>query len=289
MSGINPNLLYSVVRVRTRFVDDIGNAPTGVGTGFWLRTTEEEHVLVTNRHVVDPVMVAARLGLRPSLRRTELAIELRLAAGAAANPSEFRRVLRPDTTFARVTNADASLLCAPAADCAIVVRPELEVELHGGGEFRSLPILREADLADEAWFATRIDVHDDLFFVGFPGKEWWDTTWNLPIARRAIIASAPWLPFSNEAVRTPDTLLVSGFSFGGSSGSPLLSSERGIGPGGGINDPYWNPPKLLGIMSGHINEPVPLPSLIDHTGLSYATRSTSILALLATWRARLRG
>jgi hypothetical protein len=213
-----------------------------------------------------------------------MAIELRQVVGGASQPTDFRRVFQSRTTFARVQNAETVLMCSPDADCAIVPRPALEMDRPE--VFNCLPILREADLADASWFETRIDLYDQLFFIGFPGRGWWDTKWNLPIVRAATVASAPWQPFSNEAIRTADTMLVSGFSFAGSSGSPLLSAERGIGPSGGIVDQYHNPPKLLGIMSGHLNDPVIVPSLIDHTGLSYATRSTSILALLHEWRTR---
>lgn len=283
MAGINANILYSVVRIRASFVDDIGNVRRGVGTGFWLRTKEERRVLVTNRHVLDASMVAALHGLGESLRMTECSVEQRLMRGVAKTRDDVRRVLQADTRFARVTNIERSLICAPSADCAILAEPALDAGPPDGESFVDMPILRESDLADETWLATRVDLQDHLLFIGFPGRDWWDTKWNLPVVRHAVIASAPWIPFSNAAIRTADTLLVSGFSFGGSSGSPLLSAERGIGPGD-IHDPYYNPVKLIGIMSGHINEQVPLPALIDHTGLSYATRSTSILDVVKTWR-----
>lgn len=124
---------------------------------------------------------------------------------------------------------------------------------------------------------------DLISFLGFPGSgasHWWDQTWHTPIARQAGIASWPHIPFCNSEIKTSDVTLVSGLSFSGSSGSLVLLHEKGIPPGD-ILDPMYAPPTILGIMSGHWWEPSAEPTMFHHSGLSYYTRSTSILELLA--------
>jgi hypothetical protein len=143
---------------------------------------------------------------------------------------------------------------------------------------------------------------DSVFFVGYPRSSkdevpWWDTAWNLPIARDATIASVPELPFTNPKIRMADVLLVSGLSLQGSSGSPVFTrQEQDVvvtnefeHHGGGAERPERTrvrdvEPILIGIMSGHLPDPEAGP--LKHSGLSYLTRSTTILDLIEKSRAR---
>jgi hypothetical protein len=101
----------------------------------------------------------------------------------------------------------------------------------------------------------------------------------------ATLASIPAVEFRNDAVKTTEVMLVSGLSFSGSSGSPVLNQRKGIPPGGDINDPSYVPSKIIGIMSGHFWEnPDDAPEMFRHSGLSYLTKSTAILALIADAR-----
>ena len=70
-------------------------------------------------------------------------------------------------------------------------------------------------------------------------------------------------------------MLFRSLSFSGSSGSPVISHEKGIP---GISG--YVEPKILGIMSGHWWDEEPESGMFFHSGLSYFTRVTSIRELV---------
>jgi hypothetical protein len=138
------------------------------------------------------------------------------------------------------------------------------------------------ELATQETLATRLSMADLVTFIGFPrGPDkvpWFDTAAHLPIGRLAGLASRPDTPFTNPQIPTADVTLVSGLSFRGSSGSPVVSHIKhaaGIG-----HAQQFAEPMVLGIMSGHWWDEQIEPSLFHHSGLSYFTRATSIRALL---------
>jgi hypothetical protein len=158
------------------------------------------------------------------------------------------------------------------------------------------------DIANEEFFKNNLNVMDNASFIGFPGKgghPWYDTFWNLAIARTVNIASHPAVPFTNKEIKTSDVMLVSGLSFSGSSGSPVLSHSKLSGAAvpylTGAQEPSqlqysfipiirWinnniTYPKLIGIMSGHWEEDASSllggngksgSDVFHHSGLSYS-------------------
>ncbi|MFX9181044.1 hypothetical protein ABTN76_20040, partial [Acinetobacter baumannii] len=78
------------------------------------------------------------------------------------------------------------------------------------------------------------------------------------------------------------TCLVTGLSFGGSSGSPVFTYEVGFNCPEGIKySGRYVEPKLIGIMSGHWFDKI--PEKFNHKGISYFTKATSILSLIADY------
>ncbi len=126
---------------------------------------------------------------------------------------------------------------------------------------------------------------DAASFIGFPkpdGQPWWDTRANEPIARMMSIASLPRQAFVNTNLGLTgeeDVVLANGLSFGGSSGSPVILHSKGIKLSGPLTGGDYVPAKLIGIMSGHRMDGSKVPPMLAHTGISYFTRSTSVLEL----------
>ena len=65
-------------------------------------------------------------------------------------------------------------------------------------------IKRDAAITNPAtgktFFEQKVTAIDSASFIGFPGtreSKWWDTEWELPVARTVNIASQPSTPFSN--------------------------------------------------------------------------------------------
>jgi hypothetical protein len=269
--------LVGVARVRTTFVDDLGSAPAAViGTGFWIgegSDAPEQGAFVTNKHNVDPRLVRD-FGARWRTSRVE--IELREITELDVSPPG-RVHVSDEVQWCEVSNLAESLLAdddtVGAPDCAVIVAPKW---LHAPAKFTVPLVLPKLATATE--LDAKFVVGDAVSFIGYPGdgeSAWWDAERHFPISRPAWIASWPGASFSHRDIKTADTTLLSGLSFSGNSGSPVIAHAMA---------PEFT--RVLGIMSGHYWERSDDPrSLLRHSGLSYMTRATSIHALLERARA----
>jgi hypothetical protein len=272
MSGIDSEMVaYGTSLIRVTFADDIGNVKTITGTGFWLAFDSERPIFITNRHNLDPKM---KLGSQTRFGIHKLEIMLRKVD---------RGVWQKETDFFEIHNPIQSIHLSPNADCAAIAN--FSWEYRKSDFMAGIVTMKSEEIADQNFFETKLKMMDHISFVGFPGPlnaPWWDTGRNLPIARSASISSLPQFSYANSSVKTQDVTLVTGMSFGGSSGSPVFSLQKGYPLAGGGDNEHFAPPKLIGIMSGHFEEESQTPPIFRHSGLSYYTRSTSIIALLST-------
>lgn len=282
MVGIKQDIVFGINRIRTEFTDEIGNYRSGVGTGFWL-AEGNKRMFVTNKHNVNPEM----LFQKQEYKLFSVEIELRHTEPNDENDPQSRNAFC-NTEFVRVQNLENSLKISRYADCAILIDPEFNID-----GFEPLVLPEKYFLADDTFINKKVHLMDSMSFIGFPGdgeEEWFDTEWNLPVARNATIASLPWKRFIHNSIKTDDVILVSGLSFSGSSGSPVFLHQKGIEPD--LN-PYaspnppplednYVPPAIIGIMTGHWRERENIPAMFRHSGLSYFTSSRSILGLINT-------
>lgn len=252
---INDRIIFCVSRLRATF--DTGDRLRQCdGTGFWVQHGHCS-LLVTNRHNVDPETRFEGAGY------TFMGLEVELRSW---DRTQARRETRWFSVDAPKVVQDAR------ADCCVIVDPNLGCT----GEF-SMPRLPSSSLATATWFERHASLMDRVHFVGYPFsptglKPWWDTGWNVPIAREASLASLPFVPFENPLVKFADTVLVSGHSFGGCSGSPVVHVS------GGSAVPAEA--RVVGIMSGHLGDKDSNDRAV-HGGLSFFTRSTTIWKLIA--------
>jgi len=259
MSGIHPAANLAVSRILVDFRDDLGNRKTISGTGFWLVERYATY-FITNRHCVDPTL---GLGPSTSYRIEALRVLLREQEGVD-------RWL-PNTEFALVDNLATCLNCHPSADVAVLKQPEYS-SMFGHSYFSI------EELATEEFLSEVMHPMDVASFFGYPGQdgsEWWDTEWNVAIARTAYLSSWPGIPFRNASVPTSDVTVVNGLSFSGSSGSPILSHQKPQPLGA-----PFSPPRILGIMSGHWWDNAADRPMFAHSGFSYFTRATAIREVL---------
>ena len=300
MPGIHFRTVYGVARIRPYFLDGLGGEERGgdsAATGFWIAAFDGppllrghppsvapegmHQVFVTNKHVIDQRLIREDT----SLRLSRVQIELRgLSRGLGPGLD-----VSPETRFFEVSNVEASLFVADTADCAIICDPAWSGE---GGRYTPTALISETMLADlDAFRNGAVEICQPVSFIGFPSpdRNWWDEAWTLPIAREGSIASLPHVPFTNSQISTTDVTLVSGLSFTGSSGSPVLTHRKHVvdqvaevlaASGEPVSFRIVEP-LVVGIMSGHFMSGDGLPPMFRHGGLSYFTRSTTILELLA--------
>jgi hypothetical protein len=253
--------MLAVNRIQVEFDGKTGQRERCYGTGFWLKLSGDRFAVVTNRHVLEPRLW--RLGA--------VRVQLRRQTGASSFVAE--------TKFFEVENLPERIM-HETADVCVLTSPRFSADTSGYG---FAEVIRAEDLADQAFLWEKAAPMDIASFIGFPGKSgsgWWDQQWNMAIARVAYLASWPGIPFSHHELKTSDVTLVSGLSFSGSSGSPVILHQKGIKTGPGLDNPAYVEPRLIGIMSGHWDERCNEPEMLRHTGLSYFTRSTAIRELL---------
>ncbi len=260
--------MWSVQRIEVIFEADGLDSVVVRGTGFWMNNENRASVFITNRHNLDAKL---QYGEHTPFRPKTISIELRRRCG--------------DTFFQKTQWYEVAIprpIIHETADAAILVNPQMLIDGKPTlADFGFYPILR-TDIADQEFLINSVAPMNIASFVGFPGtseNEWSDRRWRAPIARTVNIASIPSIPFEHEQILTSDTMLVSGLSFSGASGSPVFLHQQGIKGGVGIISPYVEP-KVVGIMSGHWNQKTS-SGMLEHSGLSYLTRSTAIQEMLS--------
>lgn len=263
MPGINKEILHSVVRLRMVFVDDALNVKNVGATGFWLQTNQGNKIIVTNRHNLDAKL---KLGSATTFELKKFEVELR----------EHRDTQYfPGRNYFEVDLSDNPVRFMDLDDCAIIANPQFDQTTDGYG----YTLFREEDIADSDFFKDKLQVMDTVSFFGYP-ENWYDQKWVFPTSRTAFIASLPLLDFTHVDVITGRTCLVSGMSFGGNSGSPIMSHRKSFAPPDGKENAEYAPAKLIGIMSGHWWDEAPVNGMFAHSGLSYFTKSTALLNLI---------
>jgi hypothetical protein len=209
-----------------------------------------------------------KLGATTSYRIALVELQLRRRVG---------ETYYSDNIFASVKSPN--IWCHSKADVALIEAPQFDIDTSAYG-YSPIELV---DVADSKFFSAALGPMDVASFIGFPGRPkepWWDTGWDMGVARTVNLASHPGIPFTNPAIKTTDVLLVSGLSFSGSSGSPVFSHEKGISVGQGFSGGNYVAAKLIGLMSGHWWNDEPTVGMFFHSGLSYLTRSTAILELV---------
>ena len=134
---------------------------------------------------------------------------------------------------------------------------------------------------DEQMIATKNDFEQKISvcdFVAFPGyPEWHDKATHRPIFRTGTIASDPRVDYSYKNVKG-QCVAFEAFSFGGSSGSPVFSLQKGLQPGAGISIPGFRPAMFIGINAGHLVTKLHTHSdLMGHSGISYFFKAPAIV------------
>jgi len=280
---------WAVSMVRMTFADELGNSRTTNGTGFWLSTADGHRIYATNRHVVDASLAYHDDETLKKLRITRTEVHVRRGDDTSLmyEPGSFFEVREP------------RWLLHESADVAILVDPKI----HGASDANGYKVycLPESFLADGAWINTQLRMMDECYFVGYPSVmaadgetvvRFYDVPANFPIARQAIIASGPF--YTHKDIKTAGVMLVSGLSFHGSSGSPVITPLLGMPPGSvkTFDPDAWangqivaehREPRLIGIMTGKL-ETREIDGVFIHAGLSYFTRAGYIVELIRNAR-----
>jgi hypothetical protein len=181
---------------------------TSVGSGFYFGFTPGENpneiniAIVTNRHVVAGA--------------TELRIRVTLATqNGEPDHTQFHNIVFEDFgpgSYTSHPNPEVDLVCIPVGG--------LLTELERKGLRPYLKMLRPEDIISGAR-RRELSAMESITMIGYPNGLF-DTAHNLPLFRRGVTASPPWLGWSGG-----DHFLTDIASFSGSSGSPVFVLEEG--------------------------------------------------------------
>lgn len=247
------HFLYSAYRLDVEHRDSIGTSKTGSATAFVLATQPGTPWLVTNRHVID-------LRYREtSAKYDDFSLTALSITGRRSDDSSYTFKLHPDARL---------LFHSDAKNDVVMIEPRICFDGFEEGE-RSLHWHFGLEhLATQDTFAKSVRAFDLVCYAGFPDQ--YDRLGNRPILRSGYIASDPNFDYSWDRQQHGQCVAYEGFSFSGSSGSPVYAPPRGA-----LNIPDSRNGFLVGVNAGHV------PTYPNgHSGISYFYKSTVLLDII---------
>ncbi len=219
-------------------------------------------MLVTNRHMVE-LNFGRTDGKYVGFNLRHLICEVRARDTPAGDPGVTRRFIVP-------TTHNEILFDSNQRNDVAVIFDLQSGNLDGSDDRRWEYCFKFSDVATEQELRTELQPFDVLAFPGFP--DGFDKLGLRAIIRGGTVACDPRFDYSFESQDRGEILLFEGFSFGGSSGSPVIAIPK-VPPVNVDLNPANRFRRLLvvGVNAGHLTA-----STGQHAGLSYFVRSSVI-------------
>lgn len=265
--GLTHEAIYAAVRTVSVFDGRHGDVKEISGTSFAL-SVEGKTVLVTNRHIVD-LNFGRTDGKYVGFTLRHLICEVRARDSKDGSPGENRSYVVSMTHNAILYDSN------PLNDVAIIFDVQ-SGNLDGSENRRWEYCFEYSDVATEEELRDELQPFDVLAFPGFP--EGFDKRGLRAIIRGGTVACDPRFDYSFESQDKGDILVFEGFSFGGSSGSPVIAVPK-VPPVNVDHHPANRFRRLMvvGVNAGHLSA-----SYGQHAGLSYFVRSSVIRRIIQT-------
>jgi len=259
--GLTHQTIYAAARATAVFVAPDGASFERPGTAFGV-DHDGKLVIVTNRHMVDATFGSAD-SKYAGYQLLHLLCDIRIQDAPDGTPGAVRRLIVPASHNEFLFDEN------PRNDVAVIYNVQ-SANADGSEDRQWSYCFRFGDLATEDELRSELYPFDFLAFPGFPTG--FDRLGLRAIVRGGTVASDPRFPYSFEQQDRGDIILYEGFSFGGSSGSPVIALPK-VPP---INvDPHpenrFRRLLVVGVNAGHIEG-----KYGHHTGLSYFVRSSVV-------------
>lgn len=244
--------LYCATKI-TVFFDDSGNEKSSSGVAFFLNANGGKIYLVTNRHVLDAGYSDQRKAYW-ALKR------INISGYCRDTFHPFKISIAPENLiFPNNENEDLSILNLS--------------DIYRNGDIPDVTMINISYLARLEDYKS-VDISDVVAFPVYHGET------DHPVMRTGWVASDPSRDFIGHGLRNEARrIAIEGFSWGGYSGSPVFTLDRGISAGDGITyGGGFRGSKLIGVNAGHIKV---ADGSGAHAGLSYLIKSSVILELIA--------
>lgn len=242
------NFLYTAYKIEAEFSDSI-TAKTIIitATAFIVEVAKGVPWIVTNRHVVDIDYK------QPSAKYKDFKLSKFSIIGRRPDDTTYTFQLHENARF--FFHADLE------NDVALI-----EPRMYFEGKQKFHWHFGVEHLANEEIFKT-IEPFDLVCYTGFPPQH--DKLGDRPIIRSGHIASDPQYNYSWDTKHHGQCVAYEGFSYEGSSGSPIFAPPRGMS-----HIPNSRHGYLIGINAGHVKDSD------KHSGISYFYKSTVILEII---------
>lgn len=217
-------LVYSTVQIQTVRSDD----EMGTGTGFFFNFFHKDPyhvpVIVTNKHVVENAISA-------TIHFNMIDEQGGIIYG------QHQSVDVPNFTERCFPHPD------PQVDLCVWLIADILKWLKGNLNIQPFYRSLHTDLIPTPAARSALLSIEDVLVVGYPNGIWDDVN-NLPVTRRGITATPPYVPYEGK-----EAFLIDAPLSHGSSGSPVFLYNAGIYPTRGNNTTVGTRVMLLGIAS----------------------------------------
>ena len=266
-NGLSNAHLYTALQIGVEFqLRDQAAFATKSGTAFCVRNRAGVSCIVTNRHMLDAGYNEPS-GKFLGATLSSLWIDGFQTTAGDANAKPVNRV----TFDVQLAPGAVRFAANYFEDVACLINPVVRVR---GGGLVSIGFFVDSDyLADDTWIEQQLSICDFVAFPGFP--PWHDRLENRPILRTGTISSDPRANYSDTSTSKGRRIAYEAFSFGGSSGSPVFATEKGIRSTAEIITTGFREGRLVGINAGHLEG-----DYQAHSGISFFVKSSAILELI---------
>ena len=263
--GLTAETIYAAARLISVFDGPHGATKEVSGTGFGVMVGDKL-ALVTNRHMVDLTFGpkgAKYVGF--TLRHVICGVRAKRHEDGA--PGDAKALIVPMTH--NLVRFDEN-----SQNDVAVIWDVQSGNLDGTTDRRWEYCFEYSDIATDAEIRSDLHPFDLLAFPGFPNGV--DPRDVRAIIRGGTVACDPRFDYSFEAEDRGEIVLFEGFSFGGSSGSPVIAVPK-VPPANVDPHPANRFRRMLvvGVNAGHLTVPTG-----QHAGLSYFVRSSAVRRII---------
>ena len=263
--GLTYQTIYAAARAVAVFDAPDGSTKEVSGTAFGVEH-DGKLAIVTNRHVLE--LNFGRVdGKYLGFKLRHLLCDIRIQDAPNGSPGAVRHLIVPMSHNRPLFDEN------PLNDVAVIYDAQVG-NLDGSNVRHWSYCFSYTDLATDEELGNDLHPYDFLAFPGFPPG--YDRLGLRAIIRGGTVASDPRFPYSFEEQDRGEIILYEGFSFGGSSGSPVIALPK-VPP---LNvDPHpantFRRLLVVGVNAGHI-----AAQFGQHSGLSYFVRSSVIRRII---------
>jgi hypothetical protein len=264
--GINNTILYTACKI----ISKVSNGDETCqlrGTGFFTMNKCEMVFFITNRHMID-------CNYRKETSYKLLSMQI-------YNKNHNKNTNLPSNLTIYDVGNLADVIFSPIFEndiaCLPIIPKYLSIVSKDEGSDGKI-----AFHIPYSYYATddefqKLSICDFVAYPGFP--DWYDNRNNNPILRVGTISSDPRFDYSVTDDYMGSVVAYEGFSYGGSSGSPIFALQKNFQVGGAIEAPtdFYRRTMLIGLNAGHFNDTF---GNNNHSGISYFYKIKDVLDII---------